>query len=223
MSTRKYRFLLILLLASSGNAWAMEDEIDFFNVGQGHAVLINRHGQQQSGEPYVPLLIDAGSSSLPHTPQEQYLWEENQKNSFVSKISSRILGFWQSSTNGNLTGGGYRLNIIVTHGDDDHGNLLHLILKKLEEEKNIHHFSFIPFLLLGGTQKHYEKKDHRKTEGSFLDRLKKANINTEYSKHFSVGCPGLYQQGGLGPLDTSGCITHLYCPTGTGSGKDENT
>jgi hypothetical protein len=46
--------LFFIFLLSPSILLAIEDEITFFNVGQGHCTLIRRVG-------YVPLLIDAGS------------------------------------------------------------------------------------------------------------------------------------------------------------------
>jgi hypothetical protein len=135
---------------------ALEDEIDFFNVGQGHAVLVNKIGRSQiTGESYVPLLIDAGSSSVPYTHHEQYVWEDKKREElFASKISARILSFWKASNDNILQGGSYRLNIIITHGDDDHRSLIPLILNQLEQKKVENSFTFVPSLLLGGEQRH---------------------------------------------------------------------
>jgi len=213
MSSKNGLFLVVCLLTSSIGSWANDDEIDFFNVGQGHAVLVNRVGRSPlSNEPYAPLLIDAGSSSLPNTPHEQYRWEKTQSDHFVSKITSKILNFWKASTNNTLQGENYKLNVIVTHGDDDHRGLVPLILRRLEEKKDSHHFTFTPFLLLGGNQRHYE------TPTNFLNQLR-----TEYPRTFSRDWPRMSLQGQLYFLETSGCITHLYCPIGTGKNKDENT
>jgi hypothetical protein len=72
---------------------------------------------------------------VPYIPHEQYVWEDKKKEVFASKISTRILNFWKTSNNSTLQGGNYRLNIIITHGDDDHRGLIPLILNKLEEKK----------------------------------------------------------------------------------------
>ena len=60
-SMRKF-FITVCAFLYSTNLYAtypLKDEITFFNVGQGHAVLVNKIG-------YTPLLIDAGSDGRPY-------------------------------------------------------------------------------------------------------------------------------------------------------------
>ncbi|MBY0501358.1 MAG: hypothetical protein K2P93_05085 [Alphaproteobacteria bacterium] len=201
--------ILYTLFLNGPSCTLPDDEIDFFNVGQGHAVLINKVGRSPTtAQPYVPLLIDAGSGSRPRIPQEQYVWVDEESSSLVSKMSTKVLAFWKESNNGILLGGNYKLNIIITHVDNDHSGFVPDILRQLEEKRREIPFSFTPFLLLGGEQTHYERSNSRRP--SFLSL-----IRDEYLRAYSVDCAGMHRQGNLGSLlEASGCITHLFCPTG---------
>ncbi len=94
-----------------------KDEIDFFNVGQGHAVLVNKIKTPDHPFPYVPLPVDAGATANPYVPGEKYVWEKGEETLSISKVSKRILKFWQVSNNGNLLGGNFLLNIILKRLD----------------------------------------------------------------------------------------------------------
>lgn len=174
-----------------------DDEIHFFNVGQGHAVLIKKGGiNETTGLAYVPLLVDAGSTVPPFKAGERYDWIKDDISSLSSQIAKQILYFWKESHGPQLKDGEFGLNIIVTHPDKDHQDFILSILKELESEAIRSHFIFNPLLLLGGTEELYH--------GAFKD----------YKLICSNMFQGLILRGNLGFLDSSGCITHLFCPKG---------
>lgn len=171
----------------------LRDEIDFFNVGQGHAVLINKVGAQ------VPLLIDSGSTSHPYIIGKKYEWDkENSSNASISKISKRVLEFWQVCNGGHLVSGDFRLNIIITHPEKDHYGFIPTILTSLENRAQNSSFKFKVSLLLGGKAEEYN---------TLL--LKEELIE---NKTYSSQIPGLRVAKSCSFLDSSGCITHLFCP-----------
>ena len=207
------RFLLLVIFLFPPIAYGLDpakDEIDFFNVGQGHAVLINR---AKSGEPaatsYTPLLIDAGAMAHPYVIGQKYQWEKGKEIFSTSKITRRIIEFWQCSNDGRLQGGQFNLNIIITHPDKDHLGFVPAILGELTDKADTSHFIFGVSALLGGHPDLYPT--------NFLQGYLVKPIT--YSYQF----PGrLLVAGELGFLETSGCITHLFCPTPIGNKTDKN-
>lgn len=186
---------------------ASKDEIDFLNVGQGHAVLVNRVGfsEPPNPMPWAPLLIDAGSTKRPDIATSNYTWGQDESVA-IQKISKRILDFWQQSHDNLLPGGTYHLNIIITHPDKDHKDFIPLILRALEEKKAKLGFAFTAFILLGGKPSLYN---------GFLD-------NPAYIKEYSSNCSGIFFKGDaflerFPQLGKSNCITHLFCPKGIDS------
>lgn len=186
-SMRKF-FITVCVFLYSANLYAtspLKDEITFFNVGQGHAVLVNKIG-------YTPLLIDAGSKSHPYLQGETYEWKDCPN---IGQISRKILDCWQQSHGGALQGGNYHLNIIVTHPDEDHKNFIPYILSQLRSFESQCNFTFSFYGLLGGYKDLYPT-------GFLEDRA-----------YYSASHIGLHPvNGSYGFLDSSGCITHLYCP-----------
>lgn len=201
---------LVLLIYTSGQPIKSTDvdEIIFINVGQGHAVLVNKVGFSQQTEtenplPWSPLLIDAGSTSHTYEQQENHTWGKDEKGALViHKISEKILGFWQKSHNNSLPGGQYHLNIIITHPDEDHKVFISNVLNELEQKKTESRFSFTTFILLGGNDPLYR---------NFLPNV--------VTKKYSNSCVGIFCKDEgfekeFGDLAKSGCITHLFCPKG---------
>lgn len=180
--------LCIPLLAMDG----ANDEIDFFNVGQGHAVLIN-----QAGSP--PLLIDAGSSIYCYEVGPKQDWERAVPESSILKISNRIIEFWNRS---NLQP--YCLNVIITHQDKDHKNFLFDVFRNLMTASQ-----FYVSLLLGGERGMY---------ASFLKGcpIPMQLINLYYSED-NVNS-GLHK----GFFQNCHCITHLFCPRGQSNAKEDD-
>ena len=193
-------FVFLNFFLTSYSKALLKDQIDFFNVGQGHAVLINKLGAQ------APLLIDAGSKSHPTKIGTRYKWEDQDRKSLSLQISNRILDLWKASNNGNLWGKQFFLNVIVTHPDEDHKDLVPLIIAQLEEKALAASSSFIPSFLLGGTKKLY------------LNFLKNHEENIIYSEQ----CPSIFYKGSLSFLDESDCITHLFCPEGTNKNTSDD-
>lgn len=182
--------------SSSSSGATFHDEIVFFNVGQGHAALINKVG-------HVPLLVDAGSTSRPYTAGETYEWAKLDESSLLSQIRNKILGYWRQSQAEPLRGRDYHLNIIITHPDKDHKDFVPAILSKLRLDSQKYQFRFYPHVLLGGTEDHYS--------GYSLPDCEKRHTSS---------CLGLRKlKGRTRFLESSGCITHLFCPQG---GTDTN-
>lgn len=142
IKTSRILTILVLLQCFCVPLLAMDntnlDEIDFFNVGQGHAVLINQVGR-------TPLLIDAGSSMHCYEVSSQHRWEKAKPTSSILKISNRVIEFWDRS---NLQP--YCLNVIITHQDKDHKNFLLDIFRTLMTKAQ-----FGVSLLLGGEEETY--------------------------------------------------------------------
>ncbi|MDI9634441.1 hypothetical protein QM565_01360 [Geitlerinema splendidum] len=182
-----------------------DDEMDFFNVGQGHAVLIRKGGiNQTTGQPYAPLLIDAGATAHPFKVGERYEWIKDDVTSLSSQIANHILRLWKESHGHQLRGGRFGLNIIVTHPDKDHQEFIPSILAKLRQESEAVRtpFTFDASLLLGGTKDLYPE------------------VFASYPCLYSNDCQNLFVRGGLSFLESSGCITHLFCPKGIPSDKN---
>lgn len=221
----KYLKILILLSAFMGiriqcmdqDVLDLSDEIEFFNVGQGHAVLIKKAGvSTDTNSPYVPLLIDAGATAHPYVPDQKYEWNKGDsklpisKTLSISKITRQILEFWQSSNNASLLKGKFKLNIIITHPDADHLNFVPEILNELIKKAGASRYSFCTSILLGGIESMYSNM-------LLPDSIK--NIFARkliYSKHKY----GIFFKDQCDFLDESGCITHLFCPKGIKS--DDN-
>ena len=195
---RKF-FITVCAFLYSTNLYAtypLKDEITFFNVGQGHAVLVNKIG-------YTPLLIDAGSDGRPYAQGETYEWKTYPEPLLIGQISRKILDCWQQSHGGVLQGGDYHLNIIVTHPDKDHKDFIPSVLSQICSIQPHNNFTFSIKALLGGNDTLYPQ--------GFLGG---------YAFWYSSTYLGLYSRGVCGFLETSGCITHLYCPEGIKS--DDN-
>jgi|GEM_PF-4348735 len=197
---RKCLFVLIAIIWFSNvyGAEQLRDEIVFFNVGQGHAALVNKVGG-------VPLLVDAGSRSRPYTLGEMYEWtNEHVELTFISQISEKILDYWKGSNAGSLIGGRYHLNIIITHPDEDHNDFIPLIFTRLREASQRYGFIFFPHALLGGTEFHYNGYYLPGCDGGYSSTILGLRTRTK---------------GNLKFLESSDCITHLFCPDG---GNDTN-
>ncbi|MBX9786396.1 MAG: hypothetical protein K2Y08_03550 [Alphaproteobacteria bacterium] len=177
---------------TSSSGVSFHDEINFFNVGQGHAVLINKSGAE------APLLVDAGCKAHPSKKGMKYDWTPKDHDSLTSEISERILEIWKASNRGTLLGKSFSLNVIITHPDIDHKDLVPLILTNLESKTHVARASFTPTLLLGGRAAHYL---------GFLERYQTRFV-------FSDQWPEISFMENLGFLNTSNCITHLFCPRG---------
>jgi beta-lactamase superfamily II metal-dependent hydrolase len=177
---------LIICIKVYGAETLLKDEIAFFNVGQGHAALLNKAN-------CTPLLVDAGSNSRPYTIGETHEWTDFQETALLTQISDKILDYWRQSHADNLQGGQYNLNIIITHPDKDHKGFIPLILLKLREAAQTHQFLFFPKALLGGT-----------------------SSTLHYPLNFLPGCAVEYSHSctDYSFLNSSNCITHIFCPKG---------
>ncbi|MBS0271765.1 MAG: hypothetical protein JSR85_03860 [Proteobacteria bacterium] len=194
------KFFVLFFIFFNLPALSMQgDEIDFFNVGQGHAVLVNKVGRRPDQEPFTPLLIDAGCKAHPSKIGMRYEWTPQDHASLTSQISERILDIWKASNGGALWGKQFTLNVIITHPDEDHKDLVPSILTHLESRTHAAHTSFVPTFLLGGRPSLYS---------GFLERYQTRFV-------FSEQWPEVSFMGNLGFLDTSNCITHLFCPRGS--------
>lgn len=191
----KHPFIILISLLFCTSIFCAEevlkDEIVFFNVGQGHATLANKIG-------HVPLLVDAGSDSRPYTAGEMYDWAKFEETTLLTQVSDKVLQYWKNSHGGILQGGQYHLNIIITHPDKDHKGFIPGILSKLSQASQTHNFVFFPHALLGGTASplHYPE--------NFLPGCEVG---------YSQSCLGLFQDN-FGFLNSSSCLTHLFCPNG---------
>ncbi|MBW8309715.1 MAG: hypothetical protein K0M45_08815 [Candidatus Paracaedibacteraceae bacterium] len=105
---RNLLFIISFLLSSSiFGLETTKDEIIFFNVGQGHAVLINKARSIISS--YVPLLIDAGATAHTYVPDQKYEWKKGDGTLSTSKVSKKIIECWQSANDGHLRKGRFRV------------------------------------------------------------------------------------------------------------------
>ncbi len=210
IKNRKHTYIVIIIAAYffsdvSSVCALSQDEIDFFNVGKGHAVLINKVGTRADEKPYVPLLVDAGSMMHPFVAGPHFKWTDEEKEEpSITKISERIISCWRTARNGRLNGGNFRLNVIITHSDKDHVGLMPSLVSKLGEKAATKHFSFTVHSLLGGTEDQYQSYNLK-------------DLNPIYSSEYL----GLIKPGGLRFLEDSGCITHLFCP-GRITGNNNN-
>ena len=197
MPVKRFFILIPFSIFVSIASWANEDELTFFNVGQGHCTLVRRVG-------YVPLLIDAGSKQNVQRVEDgkeakKSKYKEKKGEKFIQDIVAKINEYWNNRTSPDGV-----LNVIVTHGDEDHVKYIPSIIHQLKQggkQTDVR-------LLLGGVAGHYQ--------GYRFD-----TPHSYYSQQYS----GLFEGERLGFLNDSGCITHLYCPIGgrTGSEDDKNT
>jgi beta-lactamase superfamily II metal-dependent hydrolase len=174
------------------------DEVVFFNIGEGHCTLAHK-------QRHDPLLIDAGARKkvrLERQLQEiQHSLGRNGQH-VIENLTDRIISHWGK-------GPTYSLNVILTHKDDDHTGYIPSILKRLREKQPL----FTCNILLGGKKEHYAN--------TFLQSLR-PYLNPDLSEVngdrlvYSHNLPGLFQGEQLGFLNSSGCVTHLFCPTGNG-------
>jgi hypothetical protein len=217
---RDFKFLTFFLfigslsycqVSASNNIRSFEDEITFFNVGQGHAALIHKGGiDPDTNQPYVPLLIDAGSKDLPYISTECFEWEKYSERNITLKIANKIKGFWPAlDSKDSDKSPSYKLNIIITHQDADHQNFVEKIIEELnkfiasENKKfNKAKINSLFTLLIGGL--------------SLKNLLKQAPDNTMFfysddllSKKYENG---LIQGDGLSIFKESGCIDYIFCP-----------
>lgn len=187
---------------------ASEDAVHFINVGQGHCTLLARRGRSSDGTPFLPLLVDAGTSYGP--PQRHglgYVWEPTPKEVIANSIAEKIKTIWAKSNEGSPFGWQpvYGLNTIITHGDDDHKNLLPLILTNLSQYIQSQPQNF--FFLLGGKQAHYMNEWCPQIPAG------RYQYSEAYLKHYYSGEDFSSSQSLL-PLSRSGCITDLFLPRG---------
>lgn len=186
---------------------ACKDAIHFFNVGQGHCALVTRNGNYQTSQPYVPLLIDAGSDKgSPREAGSGFLWEKTGKGTMADKVAKIIKTAWgipeRAPPGPRRT---YRLNVIITHPDADHKNLLPDIFSKLRSIANKikAHTDF--HVLLGGQ------------EAQYTDYIPKLNpITPHYSQVLAPNGVWYSQTHNNIPeaFRRSGCIREIFLPRG---------
>lgn len=197
-------------VSASNNIRSFEDEITFFNVGQGHAALIHKGGiDPDTNQPYVPLLIDAGSSSRPLISNECFNWEKDSERNLTWKIANKIKGFWPTLySKDSDKSPSYKLNIIITHQDEDHQKFAKEIIEELnkfiasEKKFNKAKINSLFTLLIGGL--------------NLKNLLKQAPDNTIFfysadllSRKYENG---LIQRDDLSIFKESGCIDYIFCP-----------
>lgn len=108
-----------------------EIEVNFFNVGQGNCTFI----KCPSGP---PLLVDAGSSKKPRLPCTNLALRD-----YVENITQYIKETLPESDQEPA------INVMLSHGDKDHYNLVHIILCDISNENR--HINFF----LGGVEGDY--------------------------------------------------------------------
>lgn len=192
MYAKTFLSFIVLFIFTSA-LWADEDEIIFFNVGQGHCTLIRRVN-------YVPLLIDAGSTCNVLRAENHQQNDQGSKkgDKVIRSIIKNISDHWRNNQNSDG-----KLNVIITHGQDDHVKYIPTILEGLNQGRSNICFR----LLLGGKAEHYQGK----LGNNFLS----------YEIHYSADYnhADLLRERNLG-FPESDCITHLFCPRGN---HDPNT
>jgi len=175
------------------------DEVVFYNIGEGHCTLAHR-------QRHDPLLIDAGARKKVRLERQlreiEHPLARNGQH-VIENLTDRIVNHWGK-------GPTYNLNVILTHKDDDHTGYTPAVLKRLREKQPY----FTCNILLGGKKEHYAN--------TFLQSLR-PYLNPYLPEDdegdrlvYSYKLFGLLQREQLGFLNSSGCITHLFCPTGNG-------
>jgi beta-lactamase superfamily II metal-dependent hydrolase len=190
------KYCWIVLFGFQFFACLANDEVVFFNIGEGHCTLAHR-------QRYDPLLIDAGARQkvlLEKQLQEiKHPLGENGQH-VIQTLTDRILSQWGKGTT-------YNLNVILTHKDFDHTGYIPSILRKLRKRQP----HFVCNILLGGKKVHYDDTFLQSLQPYLNPYLPVVNGDRlVYSHHLT----GLLQGNQLGFLNSSGCITHLFCPRG---------
>jgi beta-lactamase superfamily II metal-dependent hydrolase len=185
------RIYFILLLSLNFFVCFASDEVVFYNVGEGHCALAYKQGKD-------PLLIDAGSRKNIRVERnleefEHPLGKKGQH--VVNSLTTKINEYWKNVRVHNL-------NIILTHPDNDHIGYLPHILTKLGSLCP----TFKCNILMGGREEDYDSI----FRSSLIPYLNSTHPKLVYSANFQ----GLKQGEQLGYLQSSGCITHLFCPRG---------
>ena len=190
-------FCSLLLSPLAELAADQEEELIFFDVGQGHASLIAKGGtNEETGLPHTPLLIDAGSTAYPLRPSKSYKWERKSRDQLIDKIGQAILGVWEKAYEGGLRDKVLDINIIVTHPDADHIGFVSSVLSFLVGKASLVNSTVSSHLLLGGSASLYSERPEA-NELTFSSDYLGLNNGPEF-------------------LNASNCISHLFCPQGLG-------
>lgn len=211
---RDFKFLTFFLFIGSSsycqvfasdNIKSFEDEITFFNVGHGHAALMHKGGiNPDTKQPYVPLLIDAGSNSRSYRQNEIYEWEKYEIDSISFNISEKIIGYWKRNPLNKPAEEIQHLNIIITHPDKDHKNFVPEILEQIE--KKVKNFNIS--LILGGTENEYLEFYQELVEKKLATHYRQKHYVTALNASLPLLLSDLNTQ--CPPFNESGCITHFF-------------
>ncbi|NEJ83501.1 hypothetical protein GR268_44370, partial [Rhizobium leguminosarum] len=101
----------------------------------------------------------------------------------------------------------YNLNVILTHKDSDHTKYIPSIFKRLKKKQP----HFVCNILMGGEKKHYAR-EFRSSLQLYLNPS--LPLVDEDRLYYSSNFLDLLQGDQLGFFNSSGCITHLFCPKG---------
>ena len=150
------RVLIVHLILSISSSIVFSSEVCFFDVGQGNCTLVT-FNSGKSGKKLPPLLVDSGSSCLRESlfQQREILSDtlekkhkDDKRKYIINDVASKIL------ESINLIGGKKQMNVVVSHGDADHINLISDIVeeinKKAKKKTNI-------FYYLGGGEDDYKE------------------------------------------------------------------
>lgn len=150
-------YLISCLLFFTTFVFGSNLEVEFFNVGQGHCTLV-------SFKEGPPLLIDAGSSGIPgDNPQEKTVFKAKQLAVIASAVKDK--GNTTDKTKWNID-----LNVIISHGDEDHYNWVVDLFDKYTTTLRIR-------FLLGG-----KKEDYSKNIQELVKKYEKAGMPSYISE-----------------------------------------
>lgn len=168
----KVRLLFYFFLLANCSL-TFSTEINFFDVGQGNCTVVHFLGGS-------PLLVDAGFSNAGNS-----LFESSGRTCAVpmdERVAEKIKTYLASS-------GSVELNIVVSHGDKDHANLVNDVIENIR--------TLIPSLevsvVLGGTKENYKSKDYKGTilHPEYKLKIKEKRVYAEEVISGTKAFPGL--------------------------------
>lgn len=170
--------LLIHLFCSVISSDAFSSEITFFDVGQGNCTVVKFAWNQ-------PLLVDAGSSSKAVSPFEAR--SASYAKDIPDRIANKIISYMP-------TGITPTLNVVVSHSDADHHNLVSTVIETVRKTKK----KLTVWYLLGGSE-----DDYKKTSLAGKPKGKDIKIYTDTTVVASIPCPPTFSCDILAALKTA--------------------
>ena len=142
----KWVYLSICFLCLTNLCLATPSKIEFFQVGQGNCTLVEF---KDNTDTLPPLLVDCGSTS-----QKVSSFHQKEGHDYKAKIISRVVRRIKEIITSMPNSSVKKLNIVISHADNDHHNLIKFIIKELQNTLNtleIHYF-------LGGSRNDYNNE-----------------------------------------------------------------